>query len=180
MVPGSAEVRHLRPLRLWARDRTHGSMDLWHSPHPRSDSLSSPDPSSVSLEGLHLVPQPIQYIQRGGGHVDPAVFGQALDLLEALAEFSIGFLQGVAWLDPELSRQVHHRKQHIPNLLDQSVTWSCLRLVGIVTSSRIVRLLWQVGLHLRQFFSHLLHGSCAVGPIESNRSGSLLESNGHQ
>src|SRR3954447_1322850 len=122
MVPGFAEVRDLCPLRVWTRDRTHGSVDLRHSPHPRSHRLSSPDPSFISLAAFYLVPQSVQHLQPGGRHIDPAVLGPTLDRLESLAEFPIGSLQSAARLYPDLSSQIHHRKQHIADLLHQLVT----------------------------------------------------------
>src|SRR5438093_208667 len=72
-----------------------------------------------SLQGLtlHLVPQPVQLVERRAANLDAALLGEQLHRLEPPRELVIRPLECGARVDGELAREIHHREQQIADLI---------------------------------------------------------------
>src|SRR5207248_1414102 len=72
-----------------------------------------------SLQGLtlHLVPQPVQLVERRAANLDAALLGEQLHRLEPPRELVIRPLECGARVDGELAREIHHCEQQIADLI---------------------------------------------------------------
>src|SRR5439155_25345114 len=71
------------------------------------------------LQGLtlHLVPQPVQLVERRAANLDAALLGEQLHRLEPPRELVIRPLECGARVDGELAREIHHCEQQIADLI---------------------------------------------------------------
>src|SRR5690242_2081144 len=66
---------------------------------------------------LHLVPQPVQYLEPRVAYVDAACGGEALDSLKALGELHVRPVQRERRMHTELATEVHDGEEQVAQLL---------------------------------------------------------------
>ena len=115
--------------------------------------------SVARLSPLHLIPEPVELLERRLPQLDAALGGEAFERLEAGAELPVRPLQGGEGVGAGEAGEVHDGEEEVAELfLQRGRRFRCQRLP-----------------HLLQLLGHLLERAARVGPVEADRADPFLD-----